>query len=236
MNNLKSSVEQLVERGFLFENERHQIPGISADDACALIKNPVAAKRTLGACCLASLQCKQGIAHLLTQLQAEKKLYCKLALCDALVAYQDAAIPGLVHLLGKIGANQYKTIPLKPFGKKGYPLPRDIAARTLIRMGVKPLPYLKKVLRNGESYQISEALDALGYICFYHEEEKYFDSVLQCFRQHSSNLLIQWKAIRAMSAFNESRHWLNTLAFQTLYPQLEAEVSRSQEIINRRFQ
>lgn len=232
---LKSSVKQLVERGFLFENERHQIPDIFANEACALVNSPVPAKRTLGACCLASLQCKQGIAHLLTQLQVEKKLYCKLALCDALVTYQDAAIPGLVNLLGKIDANQYKTIPLKPFGKKGYPLPRDIAARTLIRMGVKPLPHLKKVLKNGELYQISEALDALGYICFYHEEETSFDSVLHCFREHSSNLLIQWKAIRAMSAFNESRHWLNSLASQTLYPQLEAEALRSQEIINRRF-
>ncbi len=44
----------------------------------------------------------------------------------------------MIEIIGDIGSNHEVSIPKKPFKKSSYPLPRDIVARILIRLG-KPI-------------------------------------------------------------------------------------------------
>ena len=66
----------------------------------------------------------------------EKKLYPKIALCETLAVCAELSIEPLIGLLGQIGNNQERKIPETGFYKVSYPLPRDIAARTICRLGI----------------------------------------------------------------------------------------------------
>jgi hypothetical protein len=79
----------------------------------------------------------------------KKKLYTKIAICEAIEAYGVSSLPYLVPLLGKIGNNQHKKAGFYDLDKKSYPLPRDIAARIIIRIGEPALPLLEDILLNG---------------------------------------------------------------------------------------
>lgn len=74
----------------------------------------------------------------------------------------EPAIIPLIALLGKIGTNQEKTLPSKCFAKKSFPLARDLAARTLVKIGTPAIPYLMTKLTTGTPFEIQQALDAIG--------------------------------------------------------------------------
>ncbi|AOT72470.1 hypothetical protein [Geosporobacter ferrireducens] len=72
-----------------------------------------------------------------------------------------------IEYLGKVGKNQYKELPDKPFDKNNYPLPRDIISRTICKVGIPALKHLRECLYTGSYEQILEAIDAIGFISFY---------------------------------------------------------------------
>ncbi len=107
-----------------------------------------------------------AVSHeLCQQLTLEKSLYTKIEICNTLAAMGEQSVPLLINLLGKIGKNQEKELQKTGFYKKSYPLPRDIAARTLNQIGSIALPALEHYIQTSEDISaLSEALDAYGHI------------------------------------------------------------------------
>ncbi len=111
----------------------------------------------------------------------------------------------MIGCIGHIGNNQYRVPPDKVSAKKSFPLPRDIIARSLGRMDISVFPALQRCLKESSCReQISELLDAVGYMVFYHPELAAADNlqpVLALESPYSQDPLILWKMILCLSAF-----------------------------------
>lgn len=229
---MKSTPEQLAQRGYLEEGAEKAFEKISFETQIDLLKSGVAAERTMGARLLAKSEFP--VSELLMEaLAKEKKLYAKMEICNALAARGNESIPFLTAALGRIGVNRHKTIPAKPFGKENYPLPRDICARTLVRIGRPALPALLETLKPENRAQASEAIDAIGFICFYDYQSGIFEQLQKIFEIFPHNDLLQWKIVRAMSAFPESKMFLSELLNSAQNQNIHNEISRSLRLIKR---
>jgi HEAT repeat protein len=112
---------------------------LSNQELLDLINDVDAQKRTSAARLLGERKDTDAIPLLCERLKKETALYTRIAISEALGAIGDPAIPELIRLLGKVGNNQHHEVPKKGFYKKSYPLPRDIAARTIIKIGCSAL-------------------------------------------------------------------------------------------------
>ncbi len=128
---MRSDAAQLESRGYVANDIENSYATISFEQRVTLLKSKQATERTLGARLLTKQSDSQVINCLIAALQTEKKLYTKLEICNSLVSYGRAAVMPLIALLGKIGNNQHRIVPTTDFKKVSYPLPRDLAARTL---------------------------------------------------------------------------------------------------------
>ena len=207
-----------------------------------MLLSPDPVERTGGARALQENKNSANIASLIEALKKEEKLYPRIAISETLSAHDAGAAKALVPLLGEIGQNQHRTLPGKPFEKKSYPLPRDIVARTLANMGEAALPALLACLKTGDDLRIQEALDALGWICFYRKKSPPPESVsiaallvrkiLTDTPENKQNEIIRWKAIRALSALPgaETEQLLETFLTSDV-PALVWEAERSLKIL-----
>ena len=169
----------------------------------------------------------------------ENKLYTKMELCNALSKASVKSAKIMVNYLGVIGGNQYKELPDKEFNKKSYPLPRDIIARTLAHMGVDVLPELIKTLKTRNIIAIREAIDSIGFICFYNSNaysKNILDGLRSCFNEYIEDDIIRWKVVRAFESFNSriSIEMLNHIKENDEKEIIRIEAKRSLDIINRR--
>jgi len=206
---MKSKIEELENRGYIANGIEQNYPDASFEQRKKLLKSKFPCERTLGARLLGNYHDLRAIDCLIDAFIKEKKLYTKIEISNSLVSYgKDAVIP-LIQLLGKIGNNQHTSIPETEFKKKSYPLPRDIAARTLIRIGTVVLPDLVNALKSKDESLLSELIDAIGYICFYNPQSNLFGELKDCFYRNEKNELIKWKLFRAMSAFPGGRLFLS---------------------------
>ena len=122
----------------------------------------------------------------------------------------------------------------KDFKKTSYPLPRDIAARTLIRIGSTALPDLIRVLNGSDLVRLSEAIDTIGFICFYNYQPGVAGLLEECFYRNEKEELIQWKLFRAMSAFPENIPFLQKQLL--LSPELfRPEIKRSLSLLKNKL-
>ena len=158
-------------------------------------------KRTAAAINIGQHKYIECVMTLCAAVEVEKALYSKIAISNALVNMGEVAIIPLINLLGVIGTNQHKKLPAKPFNKKSYPLPRDIAARALVRMGYSVLNELELIFKIGRITQVSEAIDVYGHICFNSEKTRSPSSLLECYIKYNQNDVVIWKLLRAFSAF-----------------------------------
>lgn len=230
---MKSKREDLANRGFVKQGFENDFKTLSLESKLQLLKSSNATERTLGARLLSGE--KMPIAeNLIEALKIEKKLYSKIEICKALVAHSRSSIKLLINELGEIGSNQHKHLPEKEFGKDNYPLPRDIAARTLANIGPSALPELMRVTGNNTPGQISEAIDAIGFICFYNPQPKMLDKLKACYINHSNCDLISWKIIRAMSGFPESMQFLLDQKKSLTNKRIIKEIDRSIRLIENR--
>ncbi len=230
---MKSTSPQLVSRGYLAPGVENTNADLSLTERLQLLKSRVAVDRTLGARLLTAHCGYMAIEHLIDALKVEKKLYPRIEICNSLASHGEKACGYLIPLLGKLGVNQHTSIPDDNFKKDSYPLPRDIVSRILIRVGSPALPYLWPVLAEKDSGRISEAVDAVGFICFYNYKAEVYDKLVECFQTNKANDLIKWKIFRAMSAFPESRKLL--LEQQLIHTgALLGELERSLRIIGNR--
>ncbi|NDV47493.1 hypothetical protein D0T49_10590 [Paludibacter sp. 221] len=226
---MKSDKEALKSRGFVEKQAENEYSVLSFDEKTELLKSSLPTDRTIGARLLRSEE--KAIPLLIEALKKEKKLYTKIEICDTLASYGTVAVQPLIDELGKIGNNQHKTVPQERFNKKSYPLLRDISARTLVNIGSDALPALLHTLGSKNMAQLSEAIDTIGYICFYNRTAGVFGRLMQCFDENRENDLIRWKIMRAMSALPESKDFLQTRLQTEKNAGIVLEIQRSLSLI-----
>lgn len=224
---MKSDIEQLERRGFVANGDEDKLFDTSFEQCIRLLKSNIPIERTLGARLLSVQNNLRAIEYLVEGLKIEKKLYCKIEIGNALVTFDKDSVKPLIEQLGKIGNNQYRKVPEKCSKKKSFPLPRDIAGRVLIRIGENALPDLLNVLESRDLIRMSEAIDAIGFICFYEKQSSVYEKLVACFDRNRDNDLITWKIVVAMSAFPESESFLNEQKQRFDTQLLLSEIERS---------
>ena len=214
-------------RGFVLNGDEIGYYSFETWELLKLLKSPKPMERTLAARNLGKSIEYHIVENLLAALDTEKKLYPKIEICNSLAMFGAHSVAGLVLRLGTIGKNQHLTVPGEPFRKNSYPLPRDIAARTLIRIGEIALPQLFEVLLWDEKPKISEAIDAIGFICNKDPHPEYLGELKTCYRKHFNSELIRWKLFRAMSSFPDSYPFLEDRFANETQPAIRQEIKRS---------
>jgi len=220
-------------RGFTTELENNLFINKSDIELIPLLESNDPKERTSSATILGQRRSEKAISTLCEQLKNEKALYSKIAISEALGQIGRPAIKRLVKYLGEIGNNQHKTLPNKIFNKWSYPLPRDITARTICKIGDSILVDLNNILVNGNKKQIYEAIDAIGYISFYCENKISFEILEKSLQKYSDDEIIKWKITRALSAFpgKKSETILLDILETSKKPELKWEAVRSLGLI-----
>lgn len=169
----------------------------------------------------------------LEMLSKEKKLYTRLAYSEVLAAGGERCAQELSEWLGMIGNNQHQSIGLTS-KKKSYPLPRDLIARIMAKMDGKILPILFAQSIFSDEKKLSEALDAIGFMVFYHPalaSDQQLHQILRLFDE-CENEVIHWKAVTALSAYPTPAacRFLEGL-YRTGNPRLQPEIQRSLNLL-----
>ena len=199
---MKSTKEQLLNRGFVFEEDIELYKKYSEDELLCLLQDKDAFKRTISIRLLSQNLKEKYIPIFCEMLKSGEKLYVKLELQNTLKQYGEKSIPYLIPLLGTIGNNQHKNIKIVDINKKSYPCPRDIVGMILVRMGTKVFPELKKLLTEDKNtVQIYEAIDVIGHITWNFNDYSMEKTLLDYYHKHKDNEFIQWKIIRAFQSF-----------------------------------
>lgn len=233
---VKSSQKELEKRGFASIEDREKFRALSKEQLLTLLHSDNAVFRTAAAYNLSARQ-ELVTGELLRQLQIEQCLYTRIAICESLEKGDIHTAEQMVDYLGKIGSNQHKKLPDAVSKKKSYPLPRDIIARTVGNMDTAVFPVLAGVIKGNDTSKISEALDAIGYMAFYHSQlatHQNAEEILSVIKKQMENKLILWKAMMSLSAFRleECREVLLKFAEDNTVIGLEAR--RSLELTKRK--
>ena len=231
---MKSKQEQLASRGYLAVNSESGYLDKSFDEIIKFLQSDTPTDRTLGARLIVNSKNDKTVDFLINALAFEEKLYTKIEICNSLISCGQDSIKPLIKILGQVGTNQYKKVPQKEFKKYNYPLPRDIVSRTLVRFGHDALNELEKVLLSDDEKQLSEAVDAVGFICFYNGKKGMYKKLQNCFSKNSQNDLIIWKIVRAMSGFPESEDFLREQKQKNHHDRLQKEIERSLMLIKKK--
>lgn len=201
---MKSTNESLRKRGMASEGDIAALSDLTYEDLVAALHAADSCTRSAAAYCL-RVQADRAADELLGQLAGEKCLYTRIAVCECLEKGSIVTSEKMISCLGHIGNNQYRVPPDKVSAKKSFPLPRDIIARSLGRMDISVFPAFQRCLRESRyREQISELVDAVGYMVFYHPElaaAENLQPVLALESPYSQDSLILWKMILCLSAF-----------------------------------
>lgn len=198
----KCRQEALRRRGMASSAQRAALREAPQAELLALLQGDDACLRSAAAACLAPAVDAVADA-LLAQLAREPGLYPRLAVCKALQGGNAQTAGRLAAYLGRIGHNQHRALPARPSAKRSYPLPRDLAARTLAKMDPAVFPVLLAALA-GEPRAVREALDAVGWMAFYHPAlatPEACGAVLAAVRRQPEDTVLLWKALLCLSAF-----------------------------------
>lgn len=224
---MKSTIQQLQNRGYVPMQLFDHYEILNNREMIWMLNSPVAEERTISAQMLGERQEAEAITGLCEALRAEKKLYTKIAICEALVKLGYPAVDYLLPLLGTIGNNQHKVLPANLFEKSSFPLPRDIVARTIAKIGEEALPGLEQLLISGNLVQVLEAIDAVGHIAYYSKNHSSYFALNLCLNRFSNNVMVQWKVIRAFQAFPQTKMYLETIHENIAHARICDEAKRS---------
>ena len=179
---------------------------MSTDELLCKLRSPTSTIRTCASTVLGNHKEPKVIAALCQQLKIEKMLYCRIAISDSLVDIGSLSVQPLLALLGKVGHNQEKDIPQKGFNKTSYPLPRDIAARTLCRMGVSILPEVFGFLESDRHpFEVEQAIDVIGHIVYTEKPNINPKILIQLSEKYIEFPMIQFKITRSFSGFTDNQ-------------------------------
>jgi HEAT repeat protein len=176
---MKSNIQQLKGRGYIENVEIEEFAKLSKEQLINMLESKIPSERTISIKLLEKYKDKEVLKLLIRRLTVENKLYTKIELSEVISSYGEDASDILIDYLGKIGSNQYKEMPNKPFGKNNYPLPRDIVARTMCKIGKLALKSLKHCLKNGDYIQKLEAIDAIGFISYYENDRTLMNDIIE---------------------------------------------------------
>jgi hypothetical protein len=204
-----------INLGEVSEKEIKEFSNYTDNELIELLKSSKPIERTCAAKILGDRKSEVAIDALCQALMIEKSLYSKIAISEALGQVGIKALPSLIKLLGKIGNNQHKNISEKAFEKKSYPLPRDIVARTITKIGESALVILIESAPGLHKESLSEAIDAIGFISYYSKNIWAWDVLKKLFEVYKTDDLISWKLIRAMQAF-PSKETIEILEYQKI--------------------
>ena len=199
---MKSTRSQLKNRGMASPEEIAACASLPWEQLVEELRSPDPCRRTAARCM--DPKSKAAAVLLLEQLAQEKCLYTRLAICETLEKGTEETAEKMLPWLGRIGNNQYKALPDKVSAKKSFPLPRDLIARSLARMDMAVFPLLLQLFKTGSEQQISEALDAAGFMAFYHPalaDGENAERILRLLHSHSGSEIIVWKVLLCLSAF-----------------------------------
>lgn len=226
---MKSSPEELQTRGYIQDSDIKPYADRKKKELISFLDCKKPHIRTIGARLLVKFPELDTIQALCNRLKNEKKLYTKIEITETLGNMGTKSLPFLINLLGSVGNNQYRSIPEKPFNKLNYPLPRDIIARTITKIGDAALPVLEKCLVTGNRSQILEALDAIGFIAFYYSNQNSLPYLWKILEKYSEDFLIMWKVIRAFESFPTTSviAYLELLQKQKYHLGIQNEIKRS---------
>ncbi|MDR3343777.1 MAG: hypothetical protein LBT14_13560 [Treponema sp.] len=200
---MKSNKEQLQSRGFVTDDDLLVYNTLNESQ---LIESKEPQKRTIGIKLLSKYNKEEYIPLFCKLLEKENKLYTKIALCDALIEYKEKSVPFLLPLVGTIGNNQHKKIEIIDLDKKSYPLPRDIIARILIRIGPKVFPEIKEIIKLNKNHnQITELIDVVGHISWNFNDTSLENILIEFYNKNKEHEFMVWKIIRAFQSFNSQK-------------------------------
>ncbi|MDF1548419.1 MAG: HEAT repeat domain-containing protein [Bacteroidales bacterium] len=194
---------QRKKRGQINDEDLNVFTHFSEKELLDCLSSGDSITRTCAATIIGNRKSITSIPDLCKALKIEKALYPKIAISEALGEIGEPAIPFLIDMLGEIGNNQHKKLPDKSFEKWNYPLPRDIVARTIVKIGQTALPQLIDSLDRLNEKQITEAIDAIGFISFYSQDKTAWKALLQLLDLYKLNKIIVWKIIRSLQSFHE---------------------------------
>lgn len=200
-------------RGQISSEELNDYRGLTTQELIEMLKYDNPQKRTISARILGEMQDTEAIIPLCMAFKRERALYSRIAISEALSQIGDPAVGPLTDLLGKIGKNQETELPQKYFNKKSYPLVRDIAARTLVKIGKPATPELIKILQKEDNFKIQQAIDAIGGIAAKTGDRRALNILINKMKRCSDNgdKITLWKIVRALSGFKYSEEALDSL-------------------------
>ena len=218
-----------TKRGQTSRQDDNLFSMLSNQELLDLINDVDAKKRTSAAKLIGERKDTDAIPLLCERLKKETALYTRIAISEALGAIGEPAIPELIRLLGKVGNNQHRELPQKGFYKKSYPLPRDIAARTIIKIGCSALKPLERAVLEADRASVLEAIDGIGQIAFYEGDLSSESVLLIAYQKYHSDKLILWKIVRAFQSFptERVRRLLETIICSNFSSELRWEAVRS---------
>ncbi|MBF0529832.1 MAG: hypothetical protein HQK55_11305 [Deltaproteobacteria bacterium] len=202
-------------RGEIDEADITGFASLGKVELVSLLHSKTATDRSYAAILLGNFQDSDTVTQLCRQLSIEKKLYTRIAICKSLVKCADLSIPLLIELLGRIGKNQEDKIPETGFYKTSYPLPRDIAARTICRLGNTAIGPLENFIEtSADTPAIAQALDAYGHIVYTNQTQRSPASLQRLYINQPTHDFLKYKIARCLSGFHDD--WSRSFLFSLL--------------------
>ncbi len=224
----KSNELNREKRGQVSAEEVKQYVEASVAELSVLLNSANPKERTIAATLIGDKKLTTIIPQLCQRIIREKSLYPRIAMSEALGKIGEPAVIPVIALLGKIGANHEIELPQKYFAKKSFPLARDMAARTLVKIGKPAIPGLVEKITNGGQFEIQQALDAIGGIVSRTNDRRPLPILLQALTDYSANEITAWKIVRALSAFKCSEVVKPlTMMLAHIQPSIRWEAARS---------
>jgi hypothetical protein len=212
---MKSSEEQLRNRGKCTGSSVEELENLSLEQLYQRLEDSLATTRSAAAILLANRfveatkkQRQEIVEHILIALTKENSLYTKIELCNLLELGDSNTSKQMIAYLGKIGNNQHKAPPDRVSMKVSYPLPRDIIARSLGRMSICILPTLIESLEYQELLACYEALDAIGFLVFYHRDQvqdRGLEEIINLSMKYPEDNLLAFKTAMCLSAYTSTK-------------------------------
>ena len=240
---MKSSIDDLRKRGFVSKSDITSSLNSSIANLTKMLDHGNPFERTLAIIGLRehfSLDNYDYVSLLLKKLSIENALYTKIEICNSLQSGSSFTADVMCKYLGKIGNNQHLIVPASVSKKKSYPLPRDIIARCLGNMDKSVVSVLFDNLYSDDVCQISELIDAIGFLVYYNQEladSQSFNVLVSTYERFNANELVIWKIALCCSAFPivESNLLLEKISKNTTNQTILSEVLRSKKIIDTNY-
>ncbi|MCL2156745.1 MAG: HEAT repeat domain-containing protein [Methanobrevibacter sp.] len=211
-DSINKKLEGQKRRGKTYDEDLEPFINLSSKELILMLKSSNPQKRTIAAKILSDKNDIESIKPLVNQFVVEKALYTRIAISESLAKHKENSVLYLINILGTIGDNQERELPKKYFNKKSFPLPRDLAGRTLAKIGKTATPYLMKVLDDEkeiyDDFVKEQAIDAIGAIAHKYNDHRALNSLVSFSQIHENDKIIQWKIVRALSGFKNNENAL----------------------------